>query len=328
VGAYQVRFSSRALLNLLLAFAGVPGERATEVFRVLDKLEKAGPEKVRRELTEGYVDESGDRIPGLGLAAGQVDRIERFLAIRAAEREEVLAALTDLFSGRPEAAREIGVVARISRHLEALGYGSDRVALDLSIARGLAYYTGPVFEAVLSEAREFGSVFGGGRYDDLVARFLGERVPATGASMGVDRLLSALLHLKRVPARRSTARVLVTAMDPGLAGDYLAMTYELRRSGIPAELYLGEAKVGKQLRYADQLGIPICLLYGSNEQAAGRVTLKDMEVGREKASALADRQEWLKARPGQREVPRADLVATVREMLAAIEGGGGPGDPS
>ena len=325
VGAYRVRFSSRALLNLLLAFAGVPAERGPDVFRVLDKQERAGREKVRLELTTGYVDESGDRILGLGLGADQVEKIDRFLAIRPQSRAEVLAAVRELFSGLPEAASEIDAVERICRHLAALGYGDDRVALDLSIARGLAYYTGPVFEAVLLDAPQFGSVFGGGRYDDLVLRFLGERVPATGASMGVDRLLAALVHLRRVPTHKATSKVLVTAMDPALTDDYLALTWELRRAGIPAELYLGEARVGKQLKYADQLGIPLCLLYGSNEKAAGKVTLKDMEVGRRKAAALADRQEWLEARPGQREVPRGELVPAVREMLAAIEGDGATG---
>ncbi len=321
VGAYRVRFSSRAMLNLLLAFAGIPEGRAADVFRVLDKLDKVGLGKVKRELTTGYVDESGDRIPGLGLAESQVEKIERFLAIRSEARAEVVAALRELFAGVENATGEIDVVERISSHLAALGYGDDRVSLDLSIARGLAYYTGPVFEAVLTDAPQFGSVFGGGRYDGLVTRFLGERVPATGASMGVDRLLAALVHLGRTGERKATARVLVTAMDAGLTSDYLAMTYELRRAGIPTELYLGEARVGKQLKYADQWDLAVCVLYGSNEKAAGKVTLKDMEVGRAKTAALAERGAWLAERPGQREVPRADLVAAVVEMLAAVDAG-------
>jgi histidyl-tRNA synthetase len=216
-------------------------------------------------------------------------------------------------------------VERISDHLYALGYGDDRVSLDLSIARGLAYYTGPVFEAILlddkGEPSKFGSVFGGGRYDDLVLRFLGERVPATGASIGVDRLLAALIEMGRIHTPKSTAKVLVTRMDPALEGECLGMVQELRRVGIPAELYLGTAKgPGKQLKYADQMGVPLALLYGSSEKERGVVTLKDMEVGRRKAETLAKREEWLEERPGQREVPRTDLVAAVREMLVQIEG--------
>lgn len=318
-GEFLVRFSSRAMLNLLLAFADIAPERGTDVFRVLDKLDKVGTAKVRLELTSGYFDESGDRIPGLGVSGEQVDRIERFLAVRADRREDVLAELSDLFAQVPRAAEEIAVVARISRHLAALGYGEDQVKLDLSIARGLAYYTGPVFEAVLTAAPQFGSVFGGGRYDGLVQRFLGEAIPATGASIGVDRLLAALLHLGKFQERRSTAEVLVTAMDEGLTSEYLAMTWELRRAGIPAELYLGEARSpGKQVKYADQCGVPIVLLYGSNEHERGVVTLKDMEVGRRKAQKVESRDAWLQARPGQREAPRGELVAAVRQMLADI----------
>jgi histidyl-tRNA synthetase len=323
VGPFQVRFSSRGILNVLLAYAGIPAERGADVFRVLDKLDKVGPEKVRLELTTGYVDASGDPIPGVGLASEQVDKIESFLRIRSEDRREVVAQLREIFAAVEGADREIGLVEQISDHLYALGYGDDQVSLDLSIARGLAYYTGPVFEAVLLDAPQFGSVFGGGRYDDLVMRFLGEKVPATGASMGVDRLLAALIHLGRAGKQKATAKVLVTNMDPALKEDYIAMTWELRRGGIPTELYLGTAKgPGKQLKYADAWGVPIALLYGSNEKARGVVTLKDMEVGRRRAEALANRQEWLEERPGQREVPRSELVPAVREMLDAMGGQG------
>ncbi|HEY6140658.1 MAG TPA: histidine--tRNA ligase [Thermoanaerobaculia bacterium] len=320
IDRYLVRFSSRSVLNLLLDFAEIPKEQGVDVFRVLDKLDKVGPEKVRKELMEGYVDESGDPITGLGLQGQQVDRIETFLQVKAERRADVVAQLRELFSAVSDAAAEVDVVDRISRHLYALGYGDERVALDLSIARGLAYYTGPVFEAVVLDAPQFGSVFGGGRYDDLVLRFLDERIPATGASIGVDRLLAALTHLKKLGERKATARVLVINMDRALIDDYLAITWELRRAGIPTELYLGHEKsMGKQLKYGDLCEIPIALLYGSNEKSQGIVTLKDMAIGREKAAHVGDREEWLASRPGQRAVPRAELVDAVRKLLAEIE---------
>jgi histidyl-tRNA synthetase len=319
VGPFRVRYSSRGVLNTLLAYAGISPDQGADVFRVLDKLDKVGPAKVRLELTTGYVDSSGDPIRGVGLASGQVDQIEGFLKIRSENRREVIVQLRELFAGVEGADREIGLVEKISDHLYALGYGDDQVELDLSIARGLAYYTGPVFEAVLLDAPQFGSVVGGGRYDGLVMRFLGERVPAVGASIGVDRLLAALIHLGRAGREKATAKVLITNMDPGLQDDYIAMAWELRRAGIPTELYLGTAKgPGKQLKYADSWGVPIAILYGSNEKEKGIVTLKDMDVGRRRAEALANRQEWLEERPGQREVPRGELVATVREMLSQI----------
>ena len=320
VGPFRVRYSSRGILNALLTYAGLAPEQGADVFRVLDKLDKVGPAKVRLELTTGYVDASGDPIPGVGLSSDSVDRIERFLKIRSDDRRQVVAELRELFAGVEGAEAEIAVVERISNHLYSLGYGEDQVSLDLSIARGLAYYTGPVFEAVLLDAPQFGSVFGGGRYDDLVMRFSGEKVPAVGASIGVDRLLAALIHLGRTGHQKSTAKVLITYMDATLEADYLAMTWELRRAGIPTELYLGTAKgPGKQLKYADSWGVPIALLYGSNEKEKGIVTLKDMEVGRKRAEALANRQDWLEERPGQREVPRGELVSTIRGILDQIE---------
>ena len=320
VGAYRVRFSSRRVLNLLMPFAGIPATRAGDVFRVLDKLEKIGIEKVRLELTTGYRDESGDTIQGLGLSTAHVERIERFLAIRSTGRDEVVAELREVFAGVDGAAEAIAELDVISRHLAALGYREDRAALDLSIARGLAYYTGPVFEAILLDAPEFGSVFGGGRYDDLVMRFLGERLPATGASIGVDRLLAALIKLRRLGTQRATARVLVTTIDPSMTGEYLEIAFELRRAGIPTELYLGtERGVGKQVKHADRAGIPIALLYGGDEKARGVVTLKDMDAGRQRSGELKGRDEWRQERPGQIEVPRAGLADEVRRLIARIQ---------
>ena len=319
VGRHLVRFSSRAVLNLLLDFAGIPHEQGADVFRVLDKLDKVGPEKVKLELMEGYKDESGDTIRGVGLTHDQVDRIEKFLAIKSDVRSDVVAQVRALFTTVEGSREQIDVIERISNHLYALGYSDDRVSLDLSIARGLAYYTGPVFEAILLDAPQFGSVFGGGRYDNLVMRFLGEPLPAVGASIGVDRLLAALVSLGRIGSQKATARVLITNMDPSLAGDYIAMTWELRRAGIPTELYLGTAKgPGKQLKYADQYDIPLAILYGTNEKEQGTVTVKDMVAGRERAKPVADRKEYLAQRAGQIVVPRGQLVETVRKMLAEI----------
>ena len=320
IDSYRVRYSSRGLLNALLQFAEIAPAQGVDVFRVLDKLDKIGLDKVKLELTTGYQDESGDVIKGVGLAASQVDKIERFLGIPAESRAEVVAQLRELFQGQAAAEPEIAVVESIARHLTALGYSDSQVALDVSIARGLAYYTGPVWEAILLDAPQFGSVFGGGRYDDLVMRFLGERIPATGASIGVDRLLAALEHLGKVAERKSTTQVLVVNMDPGLVDNYLALTFELRRAGFNTELYLGGGRnIGKQLKYADRCGIPIALLFGSQEQERGVVTVKDLEAGRMEAEGIAERSEWLAQRPGQREVSRGDLVAVLREILASSE---------
>lgn len=319
VGPYIVRFSSRAILNLLLAYANIAPDQSVDVFRVLDKLDKVGLEKVKLELMEGYKDESGDTIRGVGLARDQVDRIERFLAIKSDSRREVAAQVRELFAEVANAGEQLDVVDRISNHLYNLGYGDDKVSLDLSIARGLAYYTGPVFEAILLDAPQFGSVFGGGRYDNLVMRFLGEPIPAVGASIGVDRLLAALTHLGRIGKQKATARVLVTNMDASLRDDYIAMTWELRRAGIPTELYLGSGRGPRQqLKYADKYDIPLAILYGSNEKEQGLVTIKDLVAGRERMQPTADRKEYLAQRAGQVTVRRTELVETIHKMLAEV----------
>jgi histidyl-tRNA synthetase len=319
VSRYQVRFSSRRVLNLLLTYASITPERAVDVFRVIDKLEKIGIAKVRLELTTGYTDESGDKIPGLGLTAPQVDQIEQFLGIQSASRSEVVKRLHDTFGSIPGANEEVAVLEKMSHYLDVAGYHDDRVVIDLSIARGLAYYNGPVFETILLDAPQFGSVFSGGRYDDLVMRFLGERVPATGASMGVDRLLAALRALDKVKLRKSTSDVLVTTFDPQMNDDYIAMTFELRRAGIRTEMYFGTDRAGKQIKFADKLEIPVVLLYGPDEKAKNVVTIKDMSVGRARAQQLTgSRDQWLQERPGQFEVPRQNLAASVKELLSKI----------
>jgi histidyl-tRNA synthetase len=320
VGPYRVRFSSRKVLNLLMPFAKIAPDKAPDVFRVLDKLEKIGIDKVRKELTEGYRDESGDSIPGLDLSSEQVARIERFISIRSDQRQEVVDSLKDLFRGVSGASKAITELEQISNHLRALGYLENRATIDLSVARGLAYYTGPVFEAILLDAPEFGSVFGGGRYDDLVQRFLGENVPATGASIGVDRLLAALVKLQRTGTRSATARVLVTVIDDQMIEEYLQITFELRRAGIPTEMYLGgERSISKQIKHADRSGIPFVLLYGGNEKERGIVTIKDMEAGRIQSTAVKSRDAWRQQRPGQFELPRAQLAAAMKEALSRSE---------
>lgn len=318
---YQVRYSSRSLLNLLLHFAGIEPARGTDVLRVLDKLAKIGIAHVRDELMGGYNDpESGVRVPGLELLKTQVDRIERFLDVRG-NRREVVYQLHNLFRHIHGADDEIAVVQNISDHLYAMGFADELVALDLSIARGLSYYTGPVFEAVALDAEEIGSIMGGGRYDDLVTRFGGGRIPATGASIGVDRLLEAMKQMKILKDRKATARVLVTSMDPSLTGECLAMARQLRDAGIPTELYLGaERSVKKQLKYGDHYDVPLALLYGSNEKAKGTVTIKDMVAGRKETLGMQERVEYLHERKGQHEILRMNLVPAVRRMLAEIEG--------
>ena len=183
-------------------------------------------------------------------------------------------------------------------------------------------YKRQVYEAELTfeilddkgRKRQFGSVAGGGRYDGLVKRFTGQDVPATGVSIGVDRLLAAL-HAKGRTAADTAGPVVVTVMDRDRMADYMKMVGGLRTAGIRAEVYLGNPKnFGNQLKYADKRQSPIAVIQGGNEAENGTVILKDLILGA-KIAENATLEEW-KDRPAQVEVPRADLVATVRKMLA------------
>ncbi len=193
--------------------------------------------------------------------------------------------------------------------------------IDPSVVRGLGYYTGPVFEAELTfeikdekgRTRNFGSVAGGGRYDDLVKRFTGQEVPATGVSIGVDRLLAALDAKGRLD-KTADGPVVVTVMDKDRMADYQGMVAELRSAGIRAEVYLGNPKnFGNQLKYADKRGSAVAVIAGGDEFDKGVVQIKDLILGA-KIAENATLEEW-RDLPSQYEVPKGDLIAKVREIL-------------
>jgi histidyl-tRNA synthetase len=319
---FKVRFSDRKVLNSLLDFAGIPHQSAHDVFRVLDKLDKIGLEGVTAELTNGRIDASGDKIPGLGFGKDRVSRVKEFLALPTGKRREVLASLTKLFSTVTSGREAIDELAFICNSLDALSIPEENVVLDLSVARGLDYYTGPVFEAVLTDAPEFGSVFGGGRYDGLVERFLGKKIPAVGASIGVDRLFAALQKLNLVELFASTAQVIVTVMEPARIADYQKLTRELRQAGLNTELYLGDEKsLGKQLQYANRQQIPIAVIMGSDEFSKNEVTIKNLKLGaqlqdKKKTADGKEREEWLRlSRTVQITIPRDKCTGQIKSML-------------
>lgn len=229
--------------------------------------------------------------------------------------------LSDLVEESDVGLQGIEELKQISDLLAAQGYGPDRILIDPSVVRGLGYYTGPVYEAELTfeitdekgRPRNFGSVAGGGRYDDLVKRFTGQVVPATGVSIGVDRLLAALSAKGRIKANE-VGPVIVTVMDRDHMADYQTMVAELRKAGIRAEVYLGNPKnFGNQLKYADKRQSPVAIIAGGDEFDKGVVQIKDLILGAEIAKN-ATLEEW-KDRPSQYEVPRGEMLAKVRAIL-------------
>ncbi|MGV8936224.1 MAG: histidine--tRNA ligase [Allorhizobium sp.] len=237
--------------------------------------------------------------------------------------------------GRREALSSTVVGAQGLDELDAIyeickssGYGSQRIRIDTSVVRGLEYYTGPVYEAELTfdvtnekgEKVVFGSVGGGGRYDGLVSRFMGQPVPATGFSIGVSRLMTALKNRGKLGTDEVLAPVLVTVMDGDVdsMGRYQKFTQDLRNAGIRAEMYQGNwKKFGNQLKYADRRGCPIAIIQGGDERADGVVQLKDLIEGKRLSGEIDDNASWREARVAQDIVAEADLVEKVREILAA-----------
>ncbi|MEQ1523689.1 MAG: His/Gly/Thr/Pro-type tRNA ligase C-terminal domain-containing protein, partial [Aestuariivirga sp.] len=185
------------------------------------------------------------------------------------------------------------------------------------------YYTGPVFECeLLMDAKDekgnlvrFGSVGGGGRYDGLVSRFISQAVPATGFSIGVSRLYSALKLLGQTQTAETLAPVVVLVMDKERQGDYQQMVQQLRTAGIRAEMYVGTGKIPAQMKYADKRGSPLVVIQGGDEKAKGEVTLKDLALGSQLASGVESREEYASQRLAQVSVPEADLVSAVKKML-------------
>lgn len=330
-GDYAVRVNNRKVLDGVLEAIGLGGDdnagRRLTVLRAIDKLDKVGPDGVRALLGKGRLDESGDFTKGAGLDDAQADRVLLLTAPGTGDLADTLAKMRAAVAGSERGAEGVQELQEIGAMVAAAGYLGERVKIDPSVVRGLEYYTGPVYEAELlaeipndeGKIVRFGSVGGGGRYDGLVSRFRGEPVPATGFSIGVSRLMTALKNLGKLDMSDVVQPVVVLVMDKDTEslGRYQKMVSELRQAGIRAELYLGGAGMKAQLKYADRRGSPIAVIQGSSERDAGEVQLKDLIEGARQAAAIADHAEYKEARPGQVTVKEADLVAEVKKILAA-----------
>ncbi|MGR3640899.1 histidine--tRNA ligase, partial [Alterinioella nitratireducens] len=322
-GDYVVRVNNRKVLNGVLESMGLGDDqsRRDAVLRTIDKFDKVGESGVRELLGKGRLDASGAYIDGVGLSEDQAGPVLAFLTSKGATGAETVRNLRAAVGDSVMGSEGVAELEEIAALLDAQGYGPDRIVIDPSVVRGLGYYTGPVYEAELTfevlddkgRPRQFGSVAGGGRYDDLVKRFTGQAVPATGISIGVDRLLAALRAKGRAGGKMQ-GPVVVTVMDRDRMADYQAMVAELRNAGIRAEVYLGNPKnFGNQLKYADKRESPVAIIQGSDEAARGVVQIKDLALGAEIA-ASASLEEW-KSQPAQREVARDDLVGEVQAIL-------------
>jgi histidyl-tRNA synthetase len=348
-GKYVVKVNSRKVLNGVLEAIGLDGddnaERRLVVLRAIDKLDRLGGEGVAALLGKGRRDESGAFTEGAGLSAPQTDNVMRLLGYSAT----VMADSTSIYNADelahlsyPTNASaldwldqrvELGPTGRqgsaelraMAEIFERAGYPRSRIRIDPSVVRGLEYYTGPVFEIELTfpvtnekgEQVVFGSVGGGGRYDGLVSRFRSEPVPATGFSIGVSRLATALRLTGNLPAAEPVGPVVVLVMDRDQTARYQEMVSRLRKAGIRAEMFLGATKnFGKQLAYADRRNSPAVVIEGSDERARGVLQIKDLVAGKEAAAKITDNAEWKAERPGQFECPNEELVDRILALPA------------
>jgi histidyl-tRNA synthetase len=314
-GDYVMKFNSRKLLDGFTETFSIGDDVKLTWLRALDKLDRLGNEGVALLLGTGRKDESGDFTKGAGLTQKQIDASIAFATATKLDPQFV--------SGSKNGEDGLRDLEAMQVLFDAAGYGPDRVRYDASVVRGLEYYTGPVFECeLLMDTKDedgntvrFGSVGGGGRYDDLVARFTGAQVPATGFSIGVSRLYAALQHLKLNKTSETLAPVIVLVMDKERQGDYWRMVQQLRAADIRAEMYVGTAGMKAQMKYADKRGAPLVVIQGGDEKANGHVQIKDLRLGTALAANIESREEYASARLAQVTVPETDLIAEVRKML-------------
>jgi histidyl-tRNA synthetase len=363
-GSYVVKVNNRKVLDGVMESIGLGGEenagRRLTVLRAIDKLDRLGVGGVRQLLGEGRKDESGDFTKGAGLKGEQIESLEKLYGHQETRSQDFfmgetreIAAIPDdrllasgngpkliianprfldtydqVFSNSELVLSGTKELREISSIVRSSGYGTQRIKIDVSVVRGLEYYTGPVYEVeLLLDTKDekgrpvrFGSVGGGGRYDGLVSRFRGEPVPATGFSIGVSRLQAALTMLGKLDITPEFGPVVVTVFDKDRVADYQKMVATLRNAKIRAELYLGNPKnMGNQLKYADRRNSPCVIIQGSDEKARGEVQIKDLIEGAKAAAAIASNQEWRETRPAQFAVPQDRIVEAVREVLARHE---------
>ncbi len=264
---FEVRINNRLVLNGLLEEIGLAGQTAA-VLRALDKLPKIGADKVTEEMTQSA-----------GVTREQAERVLTLAGMKGSN-EEILERLKRDFGSNPKAAEGIKRLGELLSVARTAGIPEDRLKLDLSIARGLDYYTGTIYETFLLDLPGIGSVCSGGRYDNLAGLYTKQSLPGVGASLGLDRLLSAMEDLKLLPRVSTPAPVLVIQFAAEFLGEYQKMARQLRAEGIGTEVYPEAKKVGPQFRYADNRGFRLALIAGPEEFKQGTWKIKDLALGK------------------------------------------------
>lgn len=287
--AFTIRVNNRMVLTGLLERLDLP-DQATPILRALDKLAKIGPERVAEEMQATA-----------GMGPSQSDEILRLAGIEGAN-DEILAQLEPLVAGSEKGAEGVARLDQLLRAVQAAGVPQERLTLDVSIARGLDYYTGTIYETFLDKLPGIGSVCSGGRYDNLAELYTKQELPGIGASLGLDRLLAAMEELEMIEKVSTPAPVFIPYFDKDRLHEYLQLASVLRAAGIGVEIFPEPKKLGQQLKYADRRGFRVALIAGGNEFESGTCQIKDLANKTQQDVSLAE--------------DGTELVAAVRALLA------------
>jgi len=288
-GAFTIKINNRKLLQGLLVAFGWEPELHGAVLHEVDRLGKMDDAEVATRIQALKPELEAAKATGL------------ISLLRAADGGPETFKLVEPYSGTPAVAEGAAELRRVYEGTLALGVPASQLQIDLSIARGLDYYTGTVYETFLDEHPKLGSICSGGRYENLAGHYTKSKLPGVGISIGATRLFSQLLEMNVIGVNeRPVAQVLVLAVDSALTAEYAKMATELRAAGLNVEVYGGDDKLGKQLKYADRARVPFALIVGSRERDAGMVKVKDFRGGGEAT---------------EQDLPRADLVAAIQRLL-------------
>ena len=284
---FKIRLNNRKVLNGILEKANL-AEHSVAVLRALDKLPKIGPEKVRQEMLETT-----------GAPTSSIDQILMLSQISGTNRE-ILQQLGPLCEGNGLAQQGREQLSDVIDATQALGLTETNLEIDVSIARGLDYYTGTIVETFLTDLPSFGSICSGGRYDNLAQLYTKQQLPGIGASLGLDRLLAAMQQLDLIPKTKTTAEVMIVQFDKSKLNEYLKLAADLRSAGIAVELYPEPKKLNQQFKYADRRGARAVIVAGTDEFAAGVIQVKWLADGTQTELPLTDGSaeiaDWLKTR--------------------------------
>ena len=279
---FLIRINHRKILGAITLHAGLREADEAAVCRAIDKLDKVGMDGVRKEMRDS------------GFCEDAVARIFEVLELEG-EDLNVLEKLQSLLGDSDIVLRGIEETKELLQLVRDLGVPDDRYRLDLYLARGLDYYTGPIYESVLPDHPHIGSLTGGGRYDELIGMYSGVDVPATGTTIGLDRIFAAMGQLGMLSPRKTSTRVLVVNFGGEAQSQSLQLANKLREAGVPTEVYFEQARLRKQFSYADRKGIPYVAIIGEEEAASGKVGIKTMASGEQEQLPLAEAIRILKS---------------------------------